>query len=599
MLLRVCRRVAWMTSDVNIAAANSLEQELLRLLARQGRRMPLPVFLASVMIAVLALGRVAPHLLAGWLALVLLVLLLRWLILGRLADLPISSDTRRLRIAVGLSALNGVTHGLSLFFFPALSELQRALQTLLLVGLCAGAIATTAGYLPLFLAYMAPVMAPLAAAWAWFQPDGKADWVDGATSFIIVVLGGLFVTLAADAFRLFRASFEIRLQQAELNRQLRQALEQAESANRAKTRFLAAASHDLRQPVHALSLFAAALEIRPLDPVSRDISQHMNQALQALSGRLDALLDVSKLDAGVVQARLAPLRLAPFLTRLHEEFLPLAHARSLQMSIDCSGDPVALTDQVLLGRLLGNLIDNAIKYTPAGFVRLSLLGQQGLAVLAVEDSGRGIAEAEHGRVFEEFYQIDNPERTQSKGLGLGLPIVRRLADLLGARLEMISAPGTGTSFYLLLEQQKHALEEAPQRMPPPDAIAARHIMVVDDESSVRLGMQSLLEGLGARVTLASGTAEALAAAKNERPDLLLVDFRLRGDDSGLDTVRELRRLYADLPAILISGDTAPDRLREATLANIALLHKPLPIAMLKQAVADSSAFQPGTYHGST
>ncbi|MES2019587.1 MAG: ATP-binding protein [Pseudomonadota bacterium] len=585
-----------MTSDAGVPTAHSLEAELLRLLARQGRRVPIPVFLAAVMIASMAYGRTSTLGLGAWLLLVALVLAARWLILGRLPTLPGLTDPRRLQIAFALSALNGAIHALSLTFFAALPEFQRAIQSLLLVGLCAGSVATTAGYRSVFLAFLLPVMVPLITLWALASSGVHAGWINGATAVILAIFGAVLIALASDSFRLFRESVEIRLQQVRLNEQLNSALSAAEAANHAKTRFLSSASHDLRQPVHALSLFAAALGMQPLNATSRDIARHMEQALQVLSGQLEALLDVSKLDAGIVQARPAALAAAPFLRRVYDEYLPVAQAKGLLLTVDCSCAPMILTDEVLLGRLVCNLVDNAIKYTAQGTVSLILAGRGGRVVLGVVDTGSGIPLAEHERVFEEFYQLGNPERDQSKGLGLGLSIVRRLADLLRLRLEMVSSPDAGTSFYLVAEA--HGQQAGSEAVPvaPPAGVLARHVLVVDDDASVRAGMKALLRGLGTEVDLAGSTAEALAAGRRRRPDLLLVDLRLRDGDSGLATTAALRELYPQLPAILISGDTAPDRLREATGAGLLLLHKPVALDVLRQALSDASVFPPGGHH---
>lgn len=566
------------------AVSTTLEEELLRLLARQGKRMPYPVFLAAMMITWLASappgmpGR-APSL---WLLAVALVLVLRMVVLGRLPRLAALAPQRRLRVAVGLSALNGLTHSVAAIWFAAPNDFQFAIQSLLLVGLCAGAVATTAGYQPVFLAYVVPVMGALVGRWSLATSHSGS----AAVAVIIAIFGAVLVALAADSFRLFRESFEIRLQHVRLNERLRAALAQAETANRAKTRFLASASHDLRQPIHTLSLFAAALALRPLDPVSRDISDHIGAALGNLSSQLDALLDVSKLDAGVVTVQPGALELAPFVERLRADFAPIAAAKGLTLSVPPPAALVLFTDELLLGRIVANLLDNAIKYTQCGEVSLTVTAHANLVTLVVADTGQGIAAHEQARVFEEFYQLDNPERSRTKGLGLGLSIVRRLVDLLGARLEMVSAPGVGTSFFLMLPQYLGKPAPAPAAPDAGGALGASHVLVVDDDHAVRQGMQALLQALGVRVTLADGSAEALAAVRAAPPDLLLVDYRLRGSDDGIALVRAIRALHPGLPAILISGDTAPERLREAEQAGIALLHKPVPVAMLRKAVAD-------------
>lgn len=556
----------------------TLEGELLRILGRQGRRMPLPVLSAAVMICLLARDppRTSDADLALWLLLVATLLGVRMVVLGRLSRSNAMTSRRRLRIAVALSIVNGCVHASGLIAFPAPTDLEFAMQTLLLVGLCAGAVATTAGYQPVFLGYLIPVMGALVIGWAPYSVP---------IAILIAVFGVVLVSLAADSYRLLSDSFGIRLQQAKLNARLRDALQQAESANRAKSRFLASASHDLRQPIHTLSLFAAALTLRPLDPLTREISRHIDEALQTLGSQLDALLDVSKLDAGVVPVTPTSFDTVTFLNRLCLQYAPFAAAKGLQLTVESAGPGCVLTDEVLLGRVVGNLIDNAIKYTSAGSVRLSSHSQSGLTVIGIEDSGPGIPLDEQGRVFEEFYQLANPERDRAKGLGLGLSIVRRLAALLQARLEMISLPGKGTSFYVILPTCSGIAQDAGADVVTGNALAGLNVLVIDDELSVRQGMKALLQGLGSHVVLADGAAEAVASLKWHVPDLLLVDLRLRGEQDGIAVVRAAQARRPTLPAILISGDTSPERLREARDANIPLLHKPVPIAQLQQLVA--------------
>lgn len=573
-----------MVTNQQQTVSNTLDEELLRLLARQGRRMPYPVFLAAVMLTWLANDppRLPDRAAGLWLCAVALVLGARTLVLARLPRQAGVSPKRRLRIAIWLSALNGVSHASGLLLFPAPNGFQLAIQSILLVGLCAGSVATTAGYRPVFLAYLLPVMGTLVARWSVdsAHPGG------GAIAAISAIFGAVLVSLAGDAFRLFRESFDIRLQHVKLNEQLRLALAQAETANRAKTRFLASASHDLRQPIHTLSLFAAALAMRPLDAVSRDISGHIDTALANLTGQLDALLDISKLDAGVVASQPGPVALAPFIERLRADFAPIAAAKGLALTVS-PASAALYTDALLLRRIVANLLDNAIKYTDQGTVDLAVVARADQVALLIEDSGRGIAPQEQDRVFEEFYQLDNAERDRTKGLGLGLSIVTRLVDLLGARMEMISAPGRGTSYYLIFPAYHGgAAAGAPAPAPAVNALAGRRVLVVDDEHAIRLGMRALLQGLGAAVILADGLAQAMTAVRGHPPDLMLVDFRLRAGEDGIALVRAVRAACPGLPAILISGDTSPARLREARQAGIPLLHKPVPLALLAQAVAD-------------
>ncbi len=571
------------------AGAASLEEALLRVLATQARRIPLPVFVVALMIAALAARHLPLWLCGGWLLLVATVLLTRFVILGRLPGSTRLTVAEKLRVAIALSALNGAVHGLSLAFFPFLPEFERAIQTMLLVGLSVGAIATTAGYLPVFVVYLLPTVLPLAVLWALSPGVAERGWVEGSIAAVVAMSGVIMVALARDAFQLFKTSFEIRTQQAALNRRLEAALEKAEAASRAKTRFLAAASHDLRQPIHTLSLFGAALAMCNLDARTRQISEHINVALRGLASQFDALLDVSKLDAGVVRVNRGPIPLAGFLARLADDFAPAARAKGIALVVDCAPLECVDCDRLLLERILRNLLDNAIKYTDRGEVRIATAAQGDDAVLTVADTGRGIPPSEHARVFEEFYQLDNPERDRTKGFGLGLAIVKRLADLLQLDMQMNSAPGKGTVFRFVLPRVAAPVAGVDERGDEARRLRGMHVLVVDDEDQVRIGMKTLLESLGCRTTLVDGTTPALAAAQAEKPDVVLADFRLRGDDNGIAAVQSIRRIFPAMPAILLSGDTAPDRLREAEAAGIPLLHKPVAVEVLAHAISAAGA----------
>jgi signal transduction histidine kinase/CheY-like chemotaxis protein len=401
---------------------------------------------------------------------------------------------------------------------------------------------------------------------------------------LIVLFAFVLEALARDTFRILRESYEIRLERASLNRELRSALDVAEAANRAKTRFLASASHDLRQPMQTLSLFAAALAMRPLDERSRDIVTHINEALYDLTAELDALLDVSKLDAGTVKAQAESFALQPLLERIVGIFRAAAEEKGLQISCRCDDDVWALTDRKLLERVVRNLIENAIKYTETGSVAVAVAHEvDSTHVLSVTDTGCGIAESEQTRVFEEFYQIQNPERDRSRGLGLGLAIVKRLADLLRLELSIRSAPGHGTCFEIAIPRAQPTAANPAPRVDPPASSTAIRVLVIDDEESLRLGMRSLLEEAGSVVQLASSTAEAVAILAATTIDLVIADFRLRGHDNGIAAIKTLRCIQPGLPALLMTGETAPERLREAQEADIPVIHKPvMPQLLLKE-----------------
>jgi len=579
-------------SKVSVASESPapprLEDQLLVLLGRQAKRVPFPVFLMSLIVAAMAAKYVTPFAWAPWLAIVALVLVARIMILPRLPDRSDVPLQKRLRIAIALSVVNGIVHGSSLIFFVFLNDFERVLQTMLLVGLCTGAVATTVGYRPIFFAFFLPIFPALFILWAWSPGSDTALWINISVAALVAIFGAILIALANDSFKLFRDSFELGTQKDKLNLQLRSALIEADAAGRAKTRFLAAASHDLRQPLHTLTFYGAALAMRPLDDKSREIAEHMDAALQALASQFNALLDISRLDAGVVEVARSSVRLSALLDRIRVEFEPIAKDNGLQLEVDCPDDAIVSVDEALLERVVVNLLSNALKYTDEGRVDVRVTEESNTWIVAVRDTGKGIPANEMEHIFEEFYQLSNPHRDRKEGFGLGLSIVKRTLGLLQLDWKIESEIGNGTTFFITLPRSVESIEQ--DRTASNDiSLAGLQILAVDDEDDVALGTKTLLEEMGCQVTIASGTEEAIQAAREQKPDILLVDFRLRDGDTGLATVRAVRERYAGLPAIMISGDTAPDRIREANDAGLELLHKPVVVDDLKRAIANACA----------
>jgi len=365
---------------------------------------------------------------------------------------------------------------------------------------------------------------------------------------------------------------------------------QLELANLARSRFLAAASHDLRQPLHTLSLYSAALKLHASDGATGEIATHINKALASLSALVDSLLDISKLDAGAVQPEPQSVSLKTLVERIEADYRPLANGKGLEFHI-AAADVLVETDPVLLERLVRNLVDNAFKYTATGNVTLAAEPDEEVVRISVRDTGPGIPLPERERIFEEFYQIGNPERDRVQGLGLGLAIVQRISQLLGLQLELESEPGRGSIFTVTvpLAMERRAASRAPA---VPAAAAARlldgaRVLVIDDEPEVRAGMRTLLEQLGCRVAACSGYADAerlIELDGLEDVHVIVSDFRLRQHESGIDTVRRLRARLGNVPALLVSGDTAPERLREAQSSGLPLLHKPVSADKLMEAM---------------
>jgi signal transduction histidine kinase/CheY-like chemotaxis protein len=391
-----------------------------------------------------------------------------------------------------------------------------------------------------------------------------------------------------------RMAARLRESYAGLEQKVAERTEELVAANRAKTRFLAAASHDLRQPLHTLALYAAALKLHAPEGATGEIAGHIDKALAELSVLVNSLLDISKLDAGAVQPEPQRVSVRALIEHVAADYRLVASERALEFKVRAA-DVHVITDPVLLERLVRNLVDNAFKYTASGGVTL-LAGsagsadsdERGVVRIAVHDTGAGIPAGERERIFEEFYQIGNAERDRSQGLGLGLAIVRRIARLLGLEVELESEPGRGSTFAVTLPC-------APEQLAAPPAAAApvaqqsrtlegAQVLVIDDEPEVRTGMQTLLEHLGCRVAVCGSYAEAerLLDERALEVDLIVADFRLRQHENGIETVRRLRARLGEVPALLVSGDTAPERLREAQASGLPLLHKPVSLDKLMQ-----------------
>lgn len=576
-----------------LPAVGTLKGELLSVLARPVGRNALFSLLVPALMGMV----VAPHVSWTWLALWLTAVgagqAARWRLLPRLPTDDAARQARHIRLVTALSAANGLIHALPVVLFPVFDQTERAVTTILLCGLASAAMTVSMGYLPIYIAYMGSILGALAAAWWWSPGAADPHLLVEALPVLLALYAGMLTIGARQMFHVFRESFAIRSQHVALNRRLRTALEQAEAASRAKTRFLASASHDLRQPIHTLSLFSAALSMRPLDERTGAIAGHLETAVGTLANQLDALLDVSRLDAGIVERRIEPVALRPMLERLHAEFRPQCAERGLELRLSCEDEVTLRTDGLLLERILRNLLSNAIKYTDRGAVTLSLQAEGERAQVTVRDTGRGIPVGEQEHIFEEFYQLDNPERDRSKGLGLGLAIVHRLAAMLAIDLHLRSEVGEGTRFGLSIPDidapAAGAVEPAPAAEHPltTDGEGLR-VLVVDDEAAVRTGMRTLLDSMGFEVHLADSSRGAAEVAHAHPPDVVLADFRLRGDDDGLRAIQAVRETCPDVPALLISGDTAPDRLREAHRAGLDLLHKPLAGDQLRSAILRAS-----------
>jgi len=466
-----------------------------------------------------------------------------------------------------------------LFFHPE----SFVYQSLLLISLAMGSAAITAtstAYSPTFYPVVMMLL-PLSLRLLYeggviYQILAAAMWVFTAMLFF----------LHRNSHLAFASNLQLRFHNEALAKQLTVQKNLAEQANIAKSKFLAAASHDLRQPLHALGLFLGELHERIEDPDARSrLMSRMYLSVESMTDLFNALLDISRFDAGMIKPEWRSFYANEVLEDLRREYALRAQDKGLSFRcMPCS--VVIRSDPLLLRRMLRNLIENAIRYTKSGGILLGCRRGEGFVDFQVWDTGIGIAEHNLEEIFKEFHQLHNPERDRQKGLGLGLSVVQQLAGILGHELSVRSDPGKGSLFSVRIplgtSGDADSLQKAEDLLPS-DRLESACILVIDDEAAIREGMRGLLEAWGCNVLEASSVEQALVEIKASQkdPEIIICDYRLRNNTSGIEAIQTIRSASnASLPAVLVSGDTSEESIQAARQADIRLLNKPLSPARL-------------------
>ncbi|QRY82241.1 response regulator [Pseudomonas sp. PDNC002] len=471
-----------------------------------------------------------------------------------------------------------------------------AFTCIVLTGLVCGAVPSLSAYPPAYIGSLMAMLLPVLVLCLSVADEQHATY-----SFFIACLAGVNLYYSRVTYRSLCETIRLRQENSELVQDLRAQRDRARAADQAKSRFLAAASHDLRQPIHALGLFVGALsalaERGPVDArQARDIATRLRAMLGNLGDLLNGLLDISRLDAGVVPVAREPIPLQTLFADLQDEFAGTASERNLGWRVRGSRLWVD-SDPLLLRRVLENLLSNAFRYTRDGGVLLGCRRRGRELEIQVIDSGMGIHPSQREVIFDEFVQLHNAERDRKQGLGLGLAIVRHTARLLGHRLALDSLPGRGSCFSLRVPLAQQPLPSAPVPVPASERGPGLGIVVVEDELDVLHALCSLLEIWGHRVY--PGTSALLACQRHIEAshggrapvDLILTDYRLGEGQNGVDAIRRIRNyLSRKVPALIITGDTSPEHLREAAASGSQLLHKPLDTEQLRAAIAISQEF---------
>lgn len=386
---------------------------------------------------------------------------------------------------------------------------------------------------------------------------------------------------------LSRANETLEARVTERTLELQDALADAERANASRSRFVAAASHDLLQPLSAAKLYISSIADERLDPGARLSLDKAQNALQSVEGLLAALLDISRLESGKAAVSVGPVSLDALLRRMSEEFAPLAAAKGLALTVMPSA-AVVESDPAYLRRILQNLISNAIRYTETGRVLVGARQDRGGIRLEVRDTGPGIPPEAQRDIFREFHRL-NARASASEGMGLGLAIVDRACALLGHELSLVSRLGQGTCFALRLDRAMAAppVETAPDRpLPPPDA-QDKIAFLVENDAELRAALTQLLEKWGLTVIEAGSGEEALSLIEEIGilPDLILADHQLGTGRTGLSFLVEFRALHGPLPVWLITADRSPDLASAAAAAGIGVILKPIETQELQQVLA--------------
>ena len=483
--------------------------------------------------------------------------------------------------------------------FPA-SPSYQALFIVCQFSVILGGLNLTAVYKPSFYGFVLAALVPLIVRVAI-----ESDRAHLFTALVLVVVLGFVLVFGRQVNDVLTHSLATRYENFDLINELKAqtgaaltARAAAETANRAKSQFLAAASHDLRQPLHALGLFAAALAAKARDPEVKPLVASIRASVEALEGLFAQLLDLSQLEAGALHPAPAAFPLEPMFARLAADFAPQAIANGLilrtmrtRLAVD--------TDPMLLERMLRNLVTNAARYTRTGGIVLGARRRGNTVRIDVVDSGVGIAEDDRARVFDEFVQLAATPRHHAggRGMGLGLAIVQRLATLLGHRVDVDSRLGRGSRFSITVPRtivrQHRRRPHDPHAAPSETAsheLEGRRIVVVDDDPAVVAAMQALFASWKATATGGADSASALAALASRGcngtigVDLIIADLRLADGASGIDAVARLRdALGLDTPALIVSGDTSSAAQAEVHAAGIHLLLKPVVPTALKDA----------------
>ncbi len=572
--------------------SEAISAELHCIFLKHGRRFPFAILIVVWLLVFITLESSSSRLLLTWGGAVSALAIIRQVLCVIYANAGSTPQLlrRRLHIVVTVWVLGGLVVGAgALIWFPVLSLEERIVFSIAYLAAYTGAVVVSLSSPTSSFLFGTGVLGPLAFAW---MLNARAP---GLMIALILLTMLIYVREASgDAYDAIRAAIRSKLREEELVRRMEQHGVELETAMRAKSQFLAAASHDLRQPVTSMNLLLSALFASRDAQAVRSVAAKFEAPLRALEEILSSLLEVSRLEAGIIEVHRRTCAPDEIIGPVVAEFKPRAVGRRLNLRATHE-DVELFTDPELVRRILRNLVDNAIKFTDEGSIQIDLRAEGSAMLLAVTDSGRGIPKEIQGRVFDDYFQGDNPHRDRAQGLGLGLSIVRRLVGLLGGEAKLTSAAGHGSRFDLRLPNAI-APYQAGGRSAGRVArygtrLSVANILVVEDDRLVVEAMSTLFRALGIEARFALDGDEALMITALGRfiPDVALVDYGIPGTIDGIALIREMRVRLARCVFVLVTGDTRPEVLRRAADSGIAVLHKPITVEQLNEKLEELTA----------
>jgi signal transduction histidine kinase len=562
----------------------ALDAERLRLVARQVVRAPLGVLVAAGFIGYIMAPRVGAGTAWGWAGAAVGIWSLRAAICAVLLARPPAGPQLRfwIRFLIVSAALSGMVAGSAAFLFFRAPPLEWAVMTMVLCAWGAAGIAVSGAVPAAFYGLVTFFLLPLAVSWSVSDMPLRLP-VAGMLLFFLFYL----IIFARDGAALVARALHVGFENEELARQLRvregeahAARQRAEEASLAKSRFLAAASHDLRQPLHSLSLLLDHVLHSTQDPKTGQILRQAARSADSLDKLFTGLLDLSRLEAGSLTPEVRQMSLGALLKRLENDYRPLAQGKGLAFRC-AESDAWVRSDPAMLERVLRNLLDNAVKYTETGEIAVNVEPRDSEIRVTVRDTGIGIDPADRTRIFEEYYQARNPARDRRQGIGLGLAIVKRLCTVLGHAIEVESERDGGSAFSVTLTRcEPRSAREDEDAMSSPASLAALRdtvVVVLEDDVEVSEAMRMLLEDWGCRPIVAgdSGAAIEKLESLGLGPDAILADWRLAGPENGLQAIERLETRFGTRPAAIITGEIDASNLKLPEHTAVAVMRKPV------------------------